>query len=76
MRTLSREEARAYTGRFAAELLEGELAPSAFFVGGDVSATMIGIARARLAPYTGRSALLMLAGPEIPLARWRPDPVA
>ncbi len=56
------------TGRFAAELLEGELPPDARYVGGDVSATMLGLARARLAPYGGRAALVRLAGQELPLA--------
>jgi SAM-dependent methyltransferase len=43
------------TGRFAAELLRERLAPDATYLALDVSATMVELARARLAPFGERA---------------------
>ena len=43
------------TGRFAAELLSSHLPPEARYAGCDLSATMVGLARDRLAKFGGRA---------------------
>jgi ubiquinone/menaquinone biosynthesis C-methylase UbiE len=55
------------TGRLAAELLGGPLPPDCRYLGLDVSATMIGLARARIAPFGARACVRQTEGePRIP----------
>lgn len=50
------------TGRFAAELLERHLPPAARYVGTDVSTTMVGLTRKRLARFGARAEVLLSDG--------------
>ena len=50
------------TGRFAAELLSKHLASAATYVGTELSSTMLGLARERLAPYGERVRLEYATG--------------
>jgi ubiquinone/menaquinone biosynthesis C-methylase UbiE len=45
------------TGRFALDLLRHRLPPDAVYRGVDISETMVGIARSRLAPFASRAAV-------------------
>jgi len=51
------------TGRFAARLLANELPPTASYLGVDLSSTMIGIARERIAEFGARARVEPAAGP-------------
>lgn len=50
------------TGRFAETLLRKHLPPSATYVGLDLSATMVGLAEARLIPFGTRAAVRLTDG--------------
>jgi SAM-dependent methyltransferase len=50
------------TGRFADRLLTRHLAPSAHYVGVDLSSTMVQLARDRLLPHDGRTEVLSSEG--------------
>jgi ubiquinone/menaquinone biosynthesis C-methylase UbiE len=50
------------TGRLAAELFEKHLPPDAAYLGLDVSATMVRLARARLAAFGGRAEIRLSDG--------------
>ena len=50
------------TGRFAAELLSTHLDPAASYVGTELSSTMLGLARERLAPFGERARLELARG--------------
>ena len=50
------------TGRFASRLLREHLPPSASYLGIDISRTMIGIARQRIAPYGRRAKVIQSDG--------------
>ena len=50
------------TGRVAERLLRAEAPPEARYVGVDLSPTMVGIARERLAPFDGRAAVIQTDG--------------
>lgn len=50
------------TGRFARRLLRRHLGPEARYVGVDSSATMVALARARLAPWAPRATVLQTDG--------------
>ncbi len=50
------------TGRFAAELLAERLPPAARYVGVDQSATMVRLARARIAPFGARAEIRLSDG--------------
>jgi ubiquinone/menaquinone biosynthesis C-methylase UbiE len=50
------------TGRLAAELLGSELAPTCRYLGLDVSATMVGLARARIAAFGARAEIRRTEG--------------
>jgi len=57
------------TGRFAARLLAGELAPQATYFGCDLSSTMVRLARERLASHGERARVELSDGsPRLPLA--------
>lgn len=50
------------TGRLAVRLLERELPLAASYVGADLSETMVGLARRRLAPWQGRAQVIQSDG--------------
>jgi len=50
------------TGRLARSLLERRLGPEATYLGLDLSATMVELARARLAPWSGRASVEQTEG--------------
>lgn len=50
------------TGRLAAELLGGPLPPTARYLGLDLSATMVGLARARVARFGARAEIQQTGG--------------
>jgi ubiquinone/menaquinone biosynthesis C-methylase UbiE len=50
------------TGRFGAELLATHLPPAATYLGCDLSATMVDLARARLAPFGARAQVRQTTG--------------
>ena len=50
------------TGRFAEELLEHHLPPAAAYLGFDVSSTMVGLARSRLARFGPRAGVRLTDG--------------
>jgi ubiquinone/menaquinone biosynthesis C-methylase UbiE len=52
----------AGTGRFADQMLADLLPPDARYLGLDVSTTMVGHARRRLAPYGGRAEVILTEG--------------
>jgi ubiquinone/menaquinone biosynthesis C-methylase UbiE len=57
------------TGRFALRLLQRELPEQSTYSGFDLSSTMVGIARERLAPYGTRASVTQTDGsPRLPLA--------
>lgn len=56
------------TGRLARELLERRLGPGATYLGLDISSTMVGLARTKLAPWASRARVLQTDGtPAVPL---------
>lgn len=55
------------TGRVAAELLTSVLPPAAHYLGVDVSPTMTGLATERLAPWSDRATVRLLAPPAVTL---------
>ncbi len=62
------------TGRFAERLLGELLPPAAVYLGVDLSATMVDLARARLARFGGRARVEQSAGePRLPLAAGSAD---
>ncbi len=50
------------TGRLAAELLGQHLSPHATYYGVDLSSTMVGLARARVAPWGDRIVVVQTGG--------------
>jgi ubiquinone/menaquinone biosynthesis C-methylase UbiE len=50
------------TGRLAAELLATQLSPECRYLGLDLSATMVGLARARVAPFGARAEVRQTEG--------------
>jgi SAM-dependent methyltransferase len=50
------------TGRFAQTLLSEHLPASALYIGVDISDTMVGLARERLAPFSGRAEVVLTDG--------------
>jgi ubiquinone/menaquinone biosynthesis C-methylase UbiE len=55
------------TGSFAAELLEHRLPPDATYLGTEISSTMLGLAREKLAPYADRATVRLTDGePRLP----------
>lgn len=55
------------TGRLAAKLLEGVLAPGTTYLATDVSSEMVAVASRRLSPWAGRAAVQLLEPPALEL---------